>query len=187
MEHKIILIAAPSGSGKSTITNFLIQHIPQLSFSISAATRPPRGVEKHGVHYYFISINDFENKIKNNEFAEWENVYEGKYYGTTNAELERIWNDNKTPLLDIDVKGALKIKEKYGKMVCDIFIKVPNIETLKKRLEARGTETQQSLQERINKATYEMSFETKFTNVVVNDNLQIACNEVLKIVQEFLL
>src|SRR6195952_4761829 len=147
--NKLIIITAPSGAGKTSITRHLLEQFPQLAFSVSAATRPARGFEKDGVDYYFISTQAFQHKIQENEFVEWEMVYEGKYYGTMKNELLRIWNNGQVPVLDIDVKGAIHVQEQFREHCLSIFIEPPSIETLKRRLESRGTETVDSLATRI--------------------------------------
>lgn len=184
--RKIIIIAAPSGSGKTSITRFLLQKYPALSLSISAATRKPRGEEKDGVHYHFISEEDFKHKIEENAFVEWEMVYEGSYYGTLKAELERIWNLGKTPILDIDVKGAIHLQDQFPNRCLSIFIEPPSVAELKKRLESRGTETPESLANRVNKASYELSFKNHFHKNILNDNLEKACRETEEVIKEFL-
>ncbi|MEY4703211.1 MAG: hypothetical protein RIR96_1108, partial [Bacteroidota bacterium] len=145
LSEKILIITAPSGAGKSTITKRLMETFPALSFSISAATRAPRGDEKNGVEYYFITPDEFKQKIKENAFAEWEMVYEGKYYGTYKSEIERIWKNGQTPILDIDVKGALHIHQLYPGQTLSIFIEPPSIDELKKRLRERGTENEDGI------------------------------------------
>ena len=184
--QKIIIITAPSGAGKTSITRHLMKTFPQLAFSVSAATRKLRGYEKDGVDYHFISEEDFKQKIQHNEFVEWEMVYEGKYYGTLKAELERIWRDNKIPVLDIDVKGAIHVQQQYPASSLSLFIETPSVEVLKKRLESRGTESEESLAARINKAAYELSFKEQFNKHIVNDDLERACSEAEKIVGEFI-
>ena len=183
---KLIIITAPSGSGKSTIVQHLLSHFPQLCFSISACTRKPRQGERDGVNYYFISIEDFTRKISQHEFAEFEMVYEGKYYGTLKAELERIWNHQQTPLIDIDVQGALRLKKHYGQQALTLFIQAPNLEILEQRLRNRQTETEESLQERLHKASYELTYANQFDALVVNDDLQTACNQTISIITKFL-
>lgn len=185
VQNKIIIITAPSGSGKTSITRYLMSAYPQLAFSISAATRQARGIEKNGVDYYFINELDFKEKIQHNEFVEWEMVYEGKYYGTLKSELQRIWNDNKIPVLDIDVKGAIHVKQQYPVSALTVFIEPPSVGELKKRLEGRGTETAESLAARVNKAAYELSFKGHFDKVIVNGDLQKACAEATEIVKHF--
>ena len=185
--QKIILLTAPSGAGKSTIAKHLMAKFPnQLEFSISAATRLPRKQEKDGVDYYFISEESFKNKIANNEFVEWEMVYEGNYYGTLNQELQRIWSLNKVPILDIDVKGAIKMQEIFEGKILSLFIQPPSIEALKVRLEKRGTETPKSLEQRLTKAAFELSFSNSFSCVIVNDQLDEACRLAEQQIEEFL-
>ncbi|MBC7888799.1 MAG: guanylate kinase [Ferruginibacter sp.] len=185
-QNKIIIITAPSGSGKTSITRHLMQTFAQLAFSISAATRKARGMEKNGLDYYFISEADFKQKIQQGQFVEWEMVYEGKYYGTLKSELHRIWQDQKIPVLDIDVKGAIHVKQQYPESCITLFIEPPSVDELKKRLESRGTETPESLDARINKATYELSFKEHFDKLIVNDDLQKACNEAVVIINQFI-
>jgi len=186
IQNKIIIITAPSGAGKTSITHHLMKTFPQLAFSISAATRKPRGTEQNGKDYYFISESDFKRKIQQNEFAEWEMVYEGKYYGTLNSELKRIWDEQKIPVLDIDVKGAIHVKGQYPDSCITLFIVPPSVEELKKRLETRGTETVESLAARINKAAYEISFKEHFDKQIVNDDLKKACAEAEDIINDFI-
>ncbi len=183
---KILIVTAPSGAGKTSITRFLMQQFPQLAFSVSATTRKPRPHEKDGVDYYFISVEDFQLKIRDHAFVEWEMVYEGKYYGTLKSEINRIWNHQQVPILDIDVKGAIHIRDLYAKETLSLFIDPPSIDELRRRLESRGTETAESLQARISKAAYEISFKHTFDKVIVNDDLQRACNEAAAIVSSFL-
>lgn len=187
-EHlqKLIIITAPSGAGKTSVTKYLLEKIPQLGFSVSATTRKPRSNEINGTDYYFITEEAFHNKIQENDFIEWEMVYEGKYYGTFKSELERIWTMNKIPLLDIDVKGAIHVHEQFKSNCLTIFIEPPSVEELKKRLQSRGTESLESLQTRLNKAVFELSFKYQFNKIVINDNLQDACNESEAVVKEFL-
>lgn len=184
--NKLIIITAPSGAGKTSVTKYLLETIPALAFSVSATTRNPRSGEINNTDYYFINEEGFHKKIQENAFIEWEMVYEGKYYGTYKTELERIWNENKTPLLDIDVKGAIHVHEQFDENCLTIFIEPPSVEELKKRLEARGTESLESLQTRLNKAIFELSFKHHFNKIVVNDNLQRACVETENIIKDFL-
>lgn len=185
--QKIIIITAPSGAGKTSITRHLLHTFPgQLAFSVSATTRTARANEKNGADYYFISAEEFKTRIKNKEFAEWEMVYEGKYYGTLKSEMERIWKLNKAPLLDIDVKGAIHIQKQYPVNTLSLFIQPPSIDELKRRLQARGTETAESLAARLNKAAYELSFKDHFDRTVTNDILERACAEAEEIVKNFL-
>jgi guanylate kinase len=183
--HKIIIITAPSGAGKTTIVKKLLGEMPELAFSISAATRSARENEVHGRDYYFLSPEEFHRKIDENAFAEYEMVYAGKYYGTLKSELERIWANGQYPLVDIDVKGALSIQEKYHEAL-SIFIEPPSLEALRVRLGERGTETQASLDERLGKARYELSFAHQFNYTVVNEDLDKAYNEVKAIVTDYI-
>lgn len=155
-------------------------------FSVSAATRLPRGDEKNGADYYFISEEEFKYKIRHDEFAEWEMVYEGKYYGTLKAELNRIWEMGKIPVLDIDVKGAIHVQQEYGEGTRSIFIEPPSVDELQKRLEGRGTEDDESLAARISKAAYELSFKEHFDETIVNCNFEKACAAAEEIVGSFI-
>ena len=184
--NKLIIITAPSGAGKTSITRHLLQHFPQLAFSVSAATRAARGKEQDGVDYYFISTQAFQHKIQENEFVEWEMVYEGKYYGTLKKELARIWNNQQIPVLDIDVKGAIHVQQQYPGSSLSIFIEPPSLEELKRRLQSRGTESPESLQARINKASFEISFKQHFNHIIVNDTLENACRQAKELVSAFL-
>lgn len=183
---KVVVITAPSGAGKTSITHHLLEKIPQLSFSISAATRQPRKGEVNGKDYYFLSEEAFNKKIKAHEFVEWEMVYEGKYYGTLKSELERLWENGRFPLLDIDVKGAIHIQQEYPENNLTIFVEPPSVRELTRRLAARGTETEDSLQARISKAEYELSFAPHFDKIIVNADLEEACEEAENLVKEFL-
>jgi guanylate kinase len=183
---KIIIITAPSGAGKTSITRYLLKQFPQLAFSISAATRSPRGMEQNGKDYYFISVEEFKNHIRQNDFMEWEMVYEGKYYGTLKSEMERIWSLHQVPMLDIDVKGAIHIQQQYPHNSLSLFIEPPSVEELKKRLVSRGTESDESLAARVNKASYEIGFKHHFDHVIVNDQLEKACQEAAALIGSFL-
>jgi guanylate kinase len=186
-KHKIIILAAPSGAGKTSIKSRLLAAMPnQLSFSISAATRKIRGGEQNGVDYFFISEEEFKNKIDNNQFVEWEMVYPGSYYGTTLDELQRIWSENKTPILDIDVQGALHVKEIYGDKAMAIFIKPPSLAILQERLEKRGTDNAEQINTRLAKAAEEISFSENFDHIVLNDDLDKASEEVKQLVTVFI-
>ncbi|MBP6623927.1 MAG: guanylate kinase [Chitinophagaceae bacterium] len=183
---KLIIITAPSGSGKSSIVSYLLEKYPFLSFSISACTRNPRPNEQNGVHYYFLSLDSFETKIKQDAFAEYEMVYPGKYYGTLKSELEKAWAIQKTPIADIDVKGALRLIQYYGSNSLSLFIKTPTLEILRTRLLARGTETAISLEERLHKAEEELSYASYFNHQIINDQLETACKEVEEKILAFL-
>jgi guanylate kinase len=184
--NKIIIITAPSGAGKTSITHYLLKKFPQLAFSVSAATRERRKHEVDGKDYYFLSHEEFEQKIKQNEFVEWEMVYEGKSYGTLKSELQRIWNNNQVPVLDIDVKGAIHVQGQFSDTVLSIFVEPPSVDELKRRLSSRGTETEESLQARVNKASYEISFKHHFHKIILNDDLNKACLRAEEVIKEFL-
>lgn len=183
---KLIILSAPSGCGKSTIIGKIINN-PELNlaFSISATTRNPREGEKHGVNYYFLSVEEFRKAIENDELVEYEEVYPGRYYGTLKKEIERICNLGKNVILDIDVKGGINVKKQYGNEAKSIFIMPPSVEVLRQRLLTRGTETEESLAERIGKAEYEISFAPQFDSMVVNDNLSEAVNKTEQIIIDF--
>jgi guanylate kinase len=184
--NKIILVTAPSGSGKTSIVRYLLATFHQLVFSVSATTRKARENEKEGIDYYFISEEDFEMKIHEKEFLEWEMVYEGKYYGTLKSEIERIWSEKKIPILDIDVQGAIHVQQQYPVNTISIFVQAPSSNELRKRLEGRGSETEDSLEARINKSSYEMTFKNHFENVIINQDFDKACHEAENIVSAFL-
>ena len=185
-QQKIIIITAPSGAGKTSITRYLLHRFSdRLAFSISAATRQARGAEKNGVDYYFMSLEDFTNKIQHEEFVEWEMVYEGKYYGTLKSDLQRIWHEGKVPVLDIDVKGAIHVQQQFPETTLSIFIEPPTVDELKRRLQGRGTENEDSLHARVNKAAYELSFKHSFDHIIVNDHLENACKRAEEIVSAF--
>jgi guanylate kinase len=186
VSDKIIVITAPSGAGKTSITKHLMQKLPNLSFSVSATTRAPRPNEIDGKDYYFISEESFKNKIEAGDFIEWEMVYEGTYYGTLKTEINKIWQRNQAPVLDIDVQGALHIKKLFPEEAFTLFIAPPSVEALRERLQKRGTETAASLEKRINKANEELSYQDKFDCVILNDQLDIACQEALDVVAHFL-
>ena len=184
--HKVIILTAPSGAGKTSIAAYLLKQMPQLSFSVSATTRAPRGNEKQGFEYHFISLEKFEGHIHQNDFLEYEMVYEGVYYGTLKSELTRIWDLGKIPVLDIDVKGAISVQKQIGANCLSIFIMPPSIEVLKERLENRKTETAESLEVRLDKAAYEISFSNQFNAIIENSDLALACSETEKLITAFL-
>ena len=184
--EKVIILTAPSGAGKTSIATYLLQQIPALSFSVSATTRAPRGNEKDGEAYHFISLAAFEGAIYQNDFLEYEMVYKGVYYGTLKSELDRIWKLGKIPVLDIDVKGALNVQKKLAENCLSIFIMPPSIEVLKQRLENRKTESPENIQMRLDKASYEISFSNQFRVVIQNNDLAAACTEAEKIIRDFL-
>lgn len=171
---KAFIFSAPSGSGKTTLVRYLLEAHPELSFSISATTRDKRPKEIHSKDYYFLSRDEFESRIEKGEFIEWEEVYSGVYYGTLVEEVHRIWDSGKHVVFDVDVKGGVALKKYFGEKAMSIFVKVSSIEELENRLKARGTETRESLFKRVRKAEYEMTFESKFDEVIINDNLEEA-------------
>ena len=184
---KAFIFAAPSGAGKTTIVKHLLSQLPELSFSISASTRDKRGQsEKHGKDYYFLSKADFQQKIKEDAFVEWEEVYTGNYYGTLKEEIRRIWDEGRHPVFDVEVKGAMNLKKYFGDRALAVFVKVPDLETLEKRLRARGTESAESLSQRLRRAEFEMGFEDKFDVTLVNENLEDSFATAEKLVEDFL-
>jgi guanylate kinase len=186
MAGKALIFSAPSGSGKTTLVKHLLQTNPNLGFSISASTRDKRGrTEEHGKDYYFLSPEEFKKKIDNNEFIEWEEVYEGNFYGTLKSEIERLWQEGKDVVFDVDVKGGIHLKEYFGDKALAVFVKVPSLEVLKERLKDRGTESEESLSRRLFKATFEMGFQNKFDVVLVNENLPNSLEEAQRLYDTF--
>ncbi len=181
--QNLVIFAAPSGSGKTSIVRALLEDSQQLSFSISATTRATRGKEKDGVDYFFLSVEAFQNLIQEDAFIEWEMVYEGKYYGTLWREIENIENAGKIPLLDIDVVGATRLKEKYPNQVFAVFIQAPSLEILEERLTARGTDSKEVIAERLAKAAFESGFADRFDAIIVNDDLQVAIQQAKDLLQ----
>jgi len=185
-QGKLIIFSAPSGSGKSTIVNYLLMCGVQVEFSISACSRAPRGEEKHGEHYYFLSPEEFKAKIDADEFLEWEEVYEGRYYGTLRSEVDRIWAKGKQVIFDIDVLGGVNLKKQFGDSALSVFIKAPSVEVLKERLIARNTEDQANLKMRLDKAEKEMTYAKEFDLVIINDDLETAQKEAYQKVTDFI-
>ena len=181
-----IVISAPSGAGKSTIVGALLAKFPQLAFSISACSRPPRGQEQNGVHYYFLQPEQFKQKIEEGAFFEWEEVYTGMYYGTLQAELERIWSAGKVVVFDVDVIGGIKIKQKLQDAALSIFIQPPSIAVLEERLRKRQTDSEEKIQLRIAKAAEEMSHSSAFDHVVVNDDLTVTIEQIEQLILAFI-
>ena len=187
MKNKFIIISAPSGSGKSTIATFLLKNINTLSFSVSTTTRVKRNNEKDGIDYYFINKDEFDNHLKKGDFVEWEEVYQGDYKGTLKSEIDRLLNKNKNVIFDVDVKGGLNLKKHYGDNSLSVFIDVPNVLTLKDRLQKRGSETEKSINERIEKSKQEILLKDKFDVVILNDKIDETKKEVLSIINNFIL
>lgn len=183
---KIIVVSAPSGCGKSTIINRIISEGINLTFSVSATNRQPREGEKNGCHYHFMTTEEIRSMIQNDGFIEWEEVYPGRFYGTLKSEVENKINDGRNVVLDIDVKGALNVKKIYGDQALLIFIEPPSIDVLRKRLEHRGTDDEQTINVRISKAEYEISFAKYFDYIVINDNLDKSVKDVSKLITNFL-
>ncbi len=186
MKKKSILITAPSGAGKTTLVKKLLQDFPHLEFSISAATREPREHEKNGVDYHFITETMFKNRIENNEFIEWEEVYQGSFYGTPKTEIDRIYGLGKIPIFDIDIMGAMSVKKILCNDVLSIFIAAPSLQVLEERLRKRHTETEEKIQTRLNKAISEMKFANFFDKKIINDELDVAYAELKGLVDKYL-
>ncbi len=185
---KLIIFSAPSGSGKSTIVNYLMQEHPELrlAFSISCTSRPPRGVERNGVEYFFLSPDEFRQKIAQGEFLEYEEVYPDRFYGTLKAQVERQSQDGQNVVFDVDVVGGCNIKNHYGARALSVFIQPPSIDELRRRLEARGTDAPDVIQQRLDRAAYELTFAPKYDTVIVNDDLRRAQQEAYEKVRAFL-
>ena len=184
---KIIVVSAPSGCGKSTIINSILDSgSPELRFSVSATNRRPRKGEVDGVHYHFMTTEEFRDAIADHKFVEWEEVYPGRFYGTLKSEIERIIDKGGNVILDIDVKGGLNVKDLYGDRARTIFILPPSVDELRRRLEGRGTDAPEVIDERVNKAEYEISFADRFDHRVVNDNLDIAIDQTRDLIEGFI-
>jgi guanylate kinase len=186
MKGKLIIFSAPSGSGKSTIINYLLQQQLNLVFSISATNRPPRGTERDGVEYFFLSTEEFRRRINENEFLEYEEVYPGRYYGTLKPQVEKQLERGENVIFDVDVKGGCNIKNIYGDRALSVFIQPPSIEELQERLMKRATDSAEVIKNRIAKASYELTFATKFDKVIINDSLEVAEAETLAVIKDFL-
>lgn len=186
MNGKLVIISAPSGAGKTTIVNYLLKRDPDLEFSVSATTRAPRGKEKDGKEYYFITTEDFKQKIRNDEFTEWQEVYKDNFYGTLKSEIERIWTRKKHVVFDVDVKGGINLKKIFGPKAISIFIKPPSVKELEKRLLRRATDNKSKIRVRVEKAIEEMKLADEFDHIVINDNLERAQKNVYELVKSFL-
>jgi guanylate kinase len=186
MQNKLIIFSAPSGSGKSTLINYLLTRVPNLSFSISCTSRAPRGQEQHGREYYFLSPEEFRERIARDEFLEYEEVYTDKFYGTLKSEVERLRSAGKIVIFDVDVKGGVNIKKYYGDRALSVFIQPPSIEALRARLEGRATDAPEVIETRLQRAEFELSLAPQFDRIIVNDDLETAKDEVLRVVSEFL-
>ena len=183
---KLVIFSAPSGAGKTTIVRALLKDIPNLRFSVSAASRPKRPNEIDGKDYYFIPVEEFRKKIENDEFLEWEEVYENNFYGTLKSEVDRIWDSGNHVIFDVDVVGGLNIKKYYGDRALAIFVMPPSVEELEKRLRNRSTESETDLKRRIEKARYEMTFASQFDEIIINDDLEKAVSGAKRLVTTFL-
>ena len=188
MKGKLIIVSAPSGTGKSTIISWLMKEHPELNlaFSISCTSRAPRGTEQNGVEYFFLTPDEFRQRIDNGEFLEYEEVYEGRFYGTLKSQVERQLEAGQNVVFDVDVKGGVNIKRYYGDEALSLFIQPPSVEELRRRLTGRGTDTPEAIEERLAKAEYELTFASQFDRVVVNNDLETAKQEALQIINDFL-
>ena len=183
---KLVIFSAPSGSGKTTIVRELLKRFPQFEFSISATSRKPRGTEQHGVDYYYLSNEEFRERVERGEFVEWEEVYAGTCYGTLKSEMERIWAKGNVIVFDVDVMGGISLKRLFGEDACSVFIMPPSVEELERRLRGRGTDSEEVILKRIDKAEFELSKSNEFDFTVVNDVLADAVDEATKIIDNFL-
>tara|TARA_Y100000385_G_scaffold251314_1_gene273953 strand:- start:404 stop:976 length:573 start_codon:yes stop_codon:yes gene_type:complete len=185
--NKVIIFSAPSGAGKTTVVKHLLKELPnRLSFSISACSRRPRNNEKDGKDYYFLSIDDFKKNIEEQKFLEWEEVYPNLFYGTLLDEVQRIWSQGKSVIFDVDVQGGISLKQHFGDKALSVFVSPPSLSILEKRLRNRGTENEEDLQKRIGKAAEEMTNQSAFDKVLINENLETACQEALTMAHDFL-
>jgi len=184
--NKLIVISAPSGAGKTSIVHYLLKHMSDLSFSVSACSRDKREKETNGVDYHFLGVEGFKKKIKEDAFLEWEEVYSNQYYGTLKTEVERIWKEDKAVIFDVDVVGGLNIKKQYSKECLSIFIMPPSIDVLRARLSGRSSESEEKIEIRLNKASEEISRNQEFDTVILNDDFEIACKETLKVISNFI-
>jgi guanylate kinase len=185
-KNRVFIVSAPSGAGKTTLTRRMLARYPQFAFSVSATTRKLRGTEQDGVDYYFISAEEFIEKRDQDYFLEWEEVYDGMFYGTPRSEIERIFGEGKIPLLDLDVVGGVNVKKEFGDEAVSFFIRTPSLEVLRERLIQRGTDSPEAIEKRCKKATWEMRFADKFDYVIVNDDLENATKALFQIIDQYL-
>lgn len=183
---KLLIFSAPSGSGKTTLVRKLMERFPNLEFSISATSRLPRGMECHGVDYHFVTVEEFRKAIDEGRFVEWEEVYEGNYYGTLRSEVEKIWDRGNVCMFDVDVIGGIRLKSIFGKDALSFFIKAPSPEELRRRLETRGTDSEESIERRIAKAEFETAKAREFDHIIVNDDIERAVGEIAGIIEPFI-
>jgi len=184
--RKLIVISAPSGAGKTSIVHHLLKNMSELSFSVSACSREKREKETHGEDYYFLGVEGFKEKIKEDAFLEWEQVYENQYYGTLKSEIERIWSAGKTVIFDVDVLGGLNIKEQYPTECLSVFIMPPSVNVLRERLSGRGSESEEKIEIRLDKAEEEIAQNQKFDTIILNDDFEIACEETQEVITNFI-
>ena len=183
---KLLIFSAPSGSGKTTIVRRLLEQFSNLEFSISATSRAPRGVEQNGIDYYFLSAEEFTEAVAADKFVEWEEVYKGTCYGTLRSEMERIWDKGNVIVFDVDVMGGIRLKEIFGEQSLSIFVMPPSIEELRKRLEGRGTDAPEVIEKRIAKASFELTKAPQFDHQIINDDLEVAVAECIKVIKNFI-
>ena len=186
MSNKVVIFSAPSGSGKTTVVRHILDLHPEMEFSVSATSRPPRGQEQDGVDYYFLSPRAFKARIRADKFVEYEEVYEGRFYGTLKSEVERIWAKGHVIIFDVDVKGGISLKKYFGDQALSVFIQAPDVAELRRRLVARGTDSPEAIDERVAKAAEEMTYAPRFDYILINDDLQTAFREIEGVVDRFL-
>ena len=183
---KLIVISAPSGAGKTSIVHHLLKNMSELSFSVSACSREKREKETHGEDYYFLGVEGFKERIKEDAFLEWEQVYENQYYGTLKSEIERIWSTGKTVIFDVDVVGGLNIKKQYPTECLSVFIMPPSVDVLRERLSGRSSESEEKIEIRLDKAEEEITQNQKFDTIILNDDFEIACEEIQEVITNFI-
>jgi len=184
--EKLIVISAPSGAGKTSIVHYLLEEIHHLSFSVSACSREKRTKEIDGKDYHFFGVSGFKKKIEENAFLEWEEVYENQYYGTLKSEVQRIWDEGKSVIFDVDVVGGINIKKQYPQECLSVFIMPPSVDVLRERISNRGSESEEMIEKRLNKSEEEISRNQEFDSVILNDDFEIACKEAKQIITNFI-